>query len=166
MEKFGEVWRSRFPSKLILEFKGTQDKNSHCLRIMNASSSTPGVGEFKSYLSDNSDSNDSAKYEAFELLRSKIPYSPALQELRIKDYAECLYRRNLNGISDFYSNSDSDMSSEPLQICVWLDTFLKRINASAAGVAYSGPAYEYPSSEDMTEVEYATERYSESLGRP
>ena len=33
-------------------------------------------------------------------------------------------------------------------------------------MAYSGPAYDSPSSEDVTEVEYATEWYSESPGRP
>jgi hypothetical protein len=32
-------------------------------------------------------------------------------------------------------------------------------------VAYSGPAYDSPSSKDVTEVEYATEWYSESPGR-
>jgi hypothetical protein len=34
--------------KLILEFKGTHDKNSHRLCIMHAGSSAPGVGGFKS----------------------------------------------------------------------------------------------------------------------
>jgi hypothetical protein len=151
--------------KLIFEFKGTHDKNSHRLRVMHAGSSAPGVGGFKSYMSDNSDSNDSAKFQAFDFICSKIPYSPVLQELRRKGNTECLYRLNLNGISDSDSNSDSDMSSVPQQICVRRDRCLKRINASAAGVAYSGPAYDSPSSKDVTEVEYATEWYSESPGR-
>jgi hypothetical protein len=89
-----------------------------------------------------------------------------LQELRRKGNAECLYRRNLNGISDSDSNSDSDSCSVPLQICVQRDRRLKRINASVAGVAYSGPAYDSTSSQDVTEVEYATEWYSDSPGRP
>ncbi len=38
--------------------------------------------------------------------------------------------------------------------------FLKRIDASAAGVAYSRLAYDMPSSKDVTEVEYATEYYA------
>jgi hypothetical protein len=115
-------------------------------------------------MSDNSDSNDSAKLEGFDLIRSKIPYSPFLQELRRKGNTECLYRRNL----DTYSNSDSDMSSEPLQICVLRDRFLKSIDASAAGsgVAYPVPAYDLPSSKDVTKVEYATKSYLESPGRP
>ncbi len=33
-------------------------------------------------------------------------------------------------------------------------------------MAYSGLAYDSPSSKDVTEVEYATEWYSESPGRP
>jgi hypothetical protein len=82
--------------KLILELNGTQDKNSHSLRIMHASSSAPDVGGFKSYMSDNSYSDDSAKFEAFNFIRSNIPYSPVLQELRRKANAECLYLRNLN----------------------------------------------------------------------
>jgi hypothetical protein len=53
-----------------------------------------------------------------------------------------------------------------IQISVWRDKCLKRINASAAGVAYSWPAYNSPSSKDVTEVEYATEWYDlESPGR-
>ncbi len=103
------------------------------------------------------------KVEAFDFIRSKIPYSPVLLELRRKENAECLYWRNLNGISDSNSNSDSDISSEPLQICVRQrqDRFIKRIDTSAAVVAYSGPAYDLPSSKDVTEVEYATEWYLE-----
>jgi hypothetical protein len=114
-------------------------------------------------MTDKSDSENSAKFQAFNFIRSKIPYSPVLQELRRKGNTECLYLRNLNGISDSDSNSDSDMSSVPQQISVRRDRCLKRINASAAGVAYSGPAYDSPSSKDVTEVEYATEWYSESM---
>ncbi len=58
------------------------------------------------------------------------------------------------------------MSSVPQQISVLRDRCLKRINASAAGVAYSGPTYDSPSSKDVTEVENATEWYSELPGRP
>jgi hypothetical protein len=58
--------------KLILEFKGTHDKNSHRLCIMHAESSAPGGGGIKSYMSDNSDSNDSAKFQDFDFIRSKI----------------------------------------------------------------------------------------------
>jgi hypothetical protein len=71
--------------KLILEFKGTHDKNSHRLRIMHAGSSAPGVGRFKSYMSDNSDSDNSAKFLEFDFIRSTIPYSPVLQELRRRE---------------------------------------------------------------------------------
>ena len=148
----------------MLEFKGTHDKNSHRLRIMHAGSSAPGVGGFKSYMSDNSDSDNSAAYRAFELIHSQIPFSPVLQALRRKGTAECLHRRNLNAISDSDSNSDTDMS--PQQVSVRRDKSLKRIKSSAAGVAYSKPAYDSPSSKDATEVEYATEWYSESPGRP
>jgi hypothetical protein len=91
-----------------------------------------------------------------------------LQELCRKGNAECLYQRNLNGISDSDSNFNSDTSSEPLQICVRRDRCLKRINASAAGVAYSREyrqAYDSQSSKDVTEVEYATEWFSESQCR-
>jgi hypothetical protein len=154
--------------KLILEFKGTHDKNSHSLRIMHARSSAPGVGGIKSYMSDNSNSDNSAKFQAIDFIRSKIPYSPlspVLQELRRKGNAKYLYRRNLNGISDSDSYSDSDTSSVPQQIRVRRDRCLKRINASAAGVAYSRLAYDSPNSKDVTEVEYATEWYSESPGR-
>ncbi len=77
-----------------------------------------------------------------------------------------LYRQNLNCISDSDSNADSDTNSVPQQICVRRERCLKRINASAAGVAYSGPAYDSPSSKDVTKVKYATEWYSESPGRP
>jgi hypothetical protein len=60
------------------------------------------------------------------------------------------------------------MSSVQQQLSVRRDRLgcLKRINASAAVVAYSGPAYDSPSSKDVTEVEHATEWYSESPGRP
>jgi hypothetical protein len=58
------------------------------------------------------------------------------------------------------------MSSVQQQISVRRDRCLKGINASAAGVAYSGPAYDSPRSKDVTEVEYATEWYLESPGRP
>jgi hypothetical protein len=133
---------------------------------MHAGSSAPGVGGIKAYRSDNSDSDNSAKFQAFDFIRSEIPYSPVLQELRRKGYVECLYLLNLNGISDYDSNSDSDMSLVLQQVCVRRDRCLKRINASAAGVAYSGPAYDSPSSKDVTEVEYATEWYLESPGRP
>ncbi len=133
---------------------------------MHAGSSAPGVGGIKSYLSDNSDSNDSAKFQAFDFIRSKISYRPVLQELRRNWNAECLYRWNLNGISDSDSNSDSDTRSVPQQLSVRRDRSLKRITASAAGVAYSGQAYDSPSSKDVTEVEYSTEWYSESPGRP
>ena len=46
--------------KLILEFKGTHDKTSHCLCIMHAESSAPGVGGIKLYMSDNSYSDNFA----------------------------------------------------------------------------------------------------------
>jgi hypothetical protein len=75
-----------------------------------------------------------------------------------------------SGISDSDSNSDSDMSSVPQQISVRRDRCLKPLKTSAAGVAYSGTAYDSPSSKDVTEVEYATEWYSDSIsespGRP
>jgi hypothetical protein len=117
-------------------------------------------------MSDNSDSDDSAKFQAFDFIRSKIPYSPVLHELLRKGNAKCLYRWNLNGISDSDSNSDSDTSVVPLLRSVRRDRCLKRMNASAAGVAYSGLAYYSPSSKEVTEVEYAIEWYSESPGRP
>jgi hypothetical protein len=117
-------------------------------------------------MSDNSDSNDSAKFQAFDFIRSTISYSPVLQELRKKGNAKCLYLRNLNGISDSDSNSDSHTTSVPLQIFVLQDRCLKHIKASAAGVAYSGSAYDLQSSKDVTKVRYATEWYSESAGRP
>jgi hypothetical protein len=86
--------------KLILEFKGTHDKNSHLLRIMHAGSSAPGVGGIKLYMSDNSNSDNSAKFQAFDFIRSKIPYSPVLQELRRKGNAKCLNWRNLKSDSE------------------------------------------------------------------
>jgi hypothetical protein len=49
------------------------------------------------------------------------------------------------------------------------ESVLKRIDASAAGVAHSGQAYDSPSSKDskdVTKVEYATEWNSEQPGRP
>ncbi len=112
-------------------------------------------------MSDNSDSDNSAKFQAFNFIRSKILYSPVLQELHRKGNTKCLYQRNLNGISDSNSISDSDTRLVPQQICVRRDRCLKRINASAAGMAYSGLAYDSPSSKHVTEVEYATEWYSE-----
>ncbi len=54
----------------------------------------------------------------------------------------------------------------PQQICVLRDRCLQRIITSAAGIVYYGLAYDSPSSKDVTEVEYATEWYSESPGRP
>ncbi len=96
-------------------------------------------------MSDNSNSDDSAKFQAFYYIRSKIPYSPVFGfRLRFR------FR--------YYFGP-----AEPVQICVLQrrDRFLKRIDASAAGVAYSGPAYDSPSSKDVTEVEYASEWYSE-----
>ncbi len=98
----------------------------------------------------NSDSDDSAKFQVFDFISSKVPYSPVLQELLRKGNAECLYQLNLNGISDSNSNSNSDTSSVPLQRCVQRDRCLKRINVDDS-----------PSSKD----EYATEWYSESPGR-
>ena len=58
------------------------------------------------------------------------------------------------------------MSPVTPQLSVRRDKSLKRINSSADGVAYSKPAYDSPSSKDVTEVEHATEWYSESPGRP
>ena len=55
-------------------------------------------------MSDNSDSDDSVKYDVFESMRSAIPYSQVLQELRKKGSAECHYQLNLSGISDSDSN--------------------------------------------------------------
>jgi hypothetical protein len=52
---------------------------------MHAGSSAPGVGGIKLYISNNSDSNDSAKFEAFYFIGSKIPYSAVLQELLEKE---------------------------------------------------------------------------------
>jgi hypothetical protein len=36
-------------------------------------------------MSNNRDSDNSAKFQAFEITRSKIPYSPVLQELAEKE---------------------------------------------------------------------------------
>ena len=116
-------------SDLVLEFKGSHDKNSHCLRSTSANRCAPGVGGFKSHMSDNGESDDSAKYDVFESMRSAIPYSPVLQELRKKGSAKCHYRLNLNGISD--SDSNSDTSPEPLR---------------KKNRVFSGPAYVDPSS--------------------
>ncbi len=58
------------------------------------------------------------------------------------------------------------MSPEPLQRCVQRERFLKRIKDSAAGVAYSWPAYVSPTSKDVAEVENVSKWYSESSGRP
>ncbi len=44
-------------------------------------------------MSDNSDSDNSAKFQAFDFIRSKIPYSPVLQELLRNGNAKCVYRR-------------------------------------------------------------------------
>ena len=82
-------------------------------------------------------------------MRSAIPYSPVLLALRKKGSAECLYRRNLNAISD--SDSNSDTRSEPLR---------------KKNRVISGPAYVDPSSMEATEVEYATKYYDESPERP
>jgi hypothetical protein len=73
--------------------------------------SASGVGGFKSYMSDNSDSDDPAKFEAFNSIHSEIPYSPVLQELHKNGNAECRYLLNLNGISDSDSNSDTSPDS-------------------------------------------------------
>ena len=134
---------------LILEFKGSHDKNSHRLRSMSARRCAAGVGGFRSNLLDNDDSDDSAENDVFNRMRSAIPYSPVLLALRKKGSAECHYRRNLNAISD--SDSNSDTSPEPL----------RKKNS-----VISGPAYVDPSSMEATEVEYATEYYDESPDRP
>ena len=105
------------------------------------------MGGCRSYLLDKGDSDDSAEYDVFERMRSAIPYSPVLQELRKKESAEGHYRRNLNGISD--SDSNSDTSPEPLR---------------KKNRVISGPAYVDPSSMEATEVEYATEYYDEFAG--
>ncbi len=62
--------------------------------------------------------SDDENFDAFDFIRSRIPYSPVLQELHRNCNAECLYRRNLNGILDSDSYSDSTMILEPLQIYV------------------------------------------------
>ncbi len=154
--------------KLVLEFKCTHDENSHCLLIMHAHRRAPGVGGFKTYMSDNSDSGDPAKFAAFDRIRDKIPYSLVLQELRRKGIAECYYRRNLNGISDSESDSISDTSPEPLRKKSVLRG--KGINSSSADADFTGPAFVLPSSQDEPEVLYSTVWYSESpealSGRP
>ncbi len=69
-------------------------------------------------MSNNRDSDISAKFQAFNFIFSKIPFSPVLQELLRKGNTESIYWLNLNCISDSDSNSDSDMSSVLQQICV------------------------------------------------
>ena len=142
---------TEFKRKVLLEFKGTHDKHSHRLRIMHAPRCAPGVGGFKTYTSDSA-SDGSGNLAIMDRIRDAIPYSPVLEELRRKGSAECIYRRNLNGISD--SDSNPDTSPEPKK------------SVRRNGAAYSGPAYVFPSSQDEPEVEYATEYYSESPVRP
>ncbi len=133
---------------------------------MHAGSSALGVGGFKLYMSDNSDSNNSAKFEGFNYICSKIPYSP----LRPLSCWSCADKETPNastgGIRTVFRIPTPIPIQKQLQICDRRDRYLKRINASAAGVAHSGQAYDLPSSKDVSEVEYATEWYSESLGRP
>ena len=123
--------------KVLLEFKGKHDQHSHRLRIMHAP---------KTYTSDSSSDGSGNLAAVFDRIRDAIPYSPVLEELRRKGSAECIYRRNLNGISD--SDSNPDTSPEPKKS------------------VYAGPAYIFPSSQDEPEVEYATEYYDESPKRP
>jgi hypothetical protein len=144
---------TEYKRKLVLEFKGTHDKNSHRLRIMHGVPRAPDVGGSKTIMMDNSDINDS-KLDAFEFIRSQIPYSPVLQEMRRKGNSECNYRRNLNGISESDSNSDTS----PIRIRVNSNTRKK--------LAAARQPYDSPSSMDEPEVEYATEWYSESPDRP
>ena len=124
--------------KVLLEFKGKHDQHSHRLRIMHAR---------KTYTSDSSSDGSGNLAAVFNRICDAIPYSPVLEELRRKGSAECIYRRNLNGISD--SDSNPDTSPEPKK------------SVRRNGAAYSGPAYVFPSSQDEPEVEYATEYYSE-----
>jgi hypothetical protein len=107
-------------------------------------------------MSDNSDANDLAKFAALDCIRTEIPYSPVLQELRRKGNTECLYWRNPNGISDSYSNSDTSLERQRKET-VQKD---RDIHSSSA------KGYASQSSRDVTNVEYATEWYSESQGRP
>jgi hypothetical protein len=130
------------------------------MRFMHAGCSAHGVGGFKSFRGENSDSDDRANFEAFDRFRAEIPYSPVLQELHRKGNAECHYRRNLNGISDSDSNSDTS-PERPRQ-----KTIRKDIRSLSAGAAVSRKPYDSPSSKDATEVEYATEWYEESPERP
>jgi hypothetical protein len=67
-----EIRITETKSKLILEFKGTNDKNSHHLHIMHAGSSAPGVDGIKLYTSDYSDSDNSAKFQAFDLYAQRF----------------------------------------------------------------------------------------------
>ncbi len=138
--------------KLILEFRAHMIRT---LLIMHAGSSAPDVGGFKSYMSDNSDSDYPAKFEAFIRLRSEISYSPVLQQLCRKGSAECHYLQNLNSISNSHSNS---YTSPELP--------RKKSDRKDRGLAYRAKLYVSPSSNDVIEVEYATQWYSESLGRP
>jgi hypothetical protein len=68
--------------------------------------------------------------------------------------------RNLNGISDSDSNSDTSPERPPKQF------IYKDIPSSSAGAASSRKAYDSQSSKDATEVEHATEWYTESPERP
>ncbi len=74
----------------------------------------PDVGGSKTIMMDNSDTND-LKLDAFEFIHSQIPYSPVLQEMRRKGNSECNYQRNLNGISESDSNSDTSPISDTSQ---------------------------------------------------
>ena len=143
--------------KVILEFKGTHDRKSH--RIMHAARCAPDIGGIKCVMSNNCDAENSAMFEAFERVRAEIPYSPVLQELRRKGTVECQYRRDLNGISDSDSNSDTcpEQHYPASEIARW-DMLHERLN--------SGKPYVSPSSQEEPEVEYATEYYSESPVRP
>jgi hypothetical protein len=84
-------------------------------------------------MSDNSDSDEPAKFKAFKCTRAEIPYSPVLQELRRKGNEECRYRRNQNGKSD--SSIYSDASPEPQRKkFVWKK---RNIDSLSAGSDYT-----------------------------